>query len=484
MNFRSQIAKHAIALTSHPHFQRIIQPDYPLRPSQFSFFYGWIILIVCTIGIIMSIPGQTVGVSVFTDPLIQATGLSRLQLSNAYLIGTLSSGLLLPLGGRLLDRWGARAIAFISSLWLAATLCYLSLGDRLTVALTQLLSLESGSVIALILLITGFTSLRFSGQGMLTMVSRTTLGKWFDQRRGFVSGVSGIFVSFGFACAPLLLSMLIDGFGWRNAWFFLAALVGVGMGAIAWLFYRDNPEVCGLQMDGLIRNTQNQENAEAVPSSRPSSKSEHDDANRRNSPLRRYSTPRDFTRSEALRTLAFWAVTLALSTQALTVTGITFHIVDIGTATGLSRTQTVAIFLPIAIFSTLTGYLIGIASDRTHLKVLFIGMMLFEATGIACAVNLGDIWFRGLAVVGLGVSGGCFGTLSAVALPRYFGRSHLGAISGIQMMSMVIASALGPSLLAIFKDYFGTYRIGLYVCAAMPIMLIIPLLMMQNPQEV
>lgn len=480
MNLRSQIAKRAIAITSHPHLQRIIQPDYPLRPSEFSFFYGWIILIVCTIGIIMSIPGQTVGVSVFTDPLIQATGLSRLQLSNAYLIGTLSSGLLLPMGGRLLDRWGARAIAFISSLWLAATLCYLSLGDRLTAALTQLFSLESGSVVALILLITGFTSLRFSGQGMLTMVSRTTLGKWFDQRRGFVSGLSGIFVSFGFACAPLLFSMLIDSVGWRNAWFLLAAWVGVGMGAIAWLFYRDNPEVCGLQMDGLAHNTPDQENAEIVQPSRPPS--EDDEATRRNSPLRRYSTLRDFTRSEALRTLAFWAVTLALSTQALTITGITFHIVDIGTATGLARTQTVAIFLPIAIFSTLTGYLIGIASDRTHLKVLFIGMMLFEATGIACVVNLGDIWFRGLAVAGLGVSGGCFGTLSAVALPRYFGRSHLGAISGIQMMSMVIASALGPSLLALFKDYFGSYRIGLYVCAAMPIALIIPLLMMQNPQ--
>ncbi|MGJ3246720.1 MAG: MFS transporter [Elainellaceae cyanobacterium] len=481
MNFRTQIARRAIALTSHPHLQRIIQPDYPLRPSEFSFFYGWIILIVCTIGIIMSIPGQTVGVSVFTDPLIQATGLSRLQLSNAYLVGTLSSGLLLPLGGRLLDRWGARAIAFISSLWLAATLCYLSLGDRLTAALTQLFSLESGAVVALILLITGFTSLRFSGQGMLTMVSRTTLGKWFDQRRGFVSGLSGIFVSFGFACAPLLLSVLIDRFGWRTAWFLLAALVGVGMGAIAWIFYRDNPEVCGLQMDGLAHNTNHQSSIETVQPSRPSAKNDH--ANPKNVPLQRYSTLRDFTRREALGTLAFWAVTLALSTQALTVTGITFHIVDIGAAAGLARTQTVAIFLPIAIFSTLTGYLIGLASDRTRLQVLFVGMMLFEAVGIACIVNLDAIWFRGLAVMGLGVSGGCFGTLSAVALPRYFGRSHLGAISGIQMMSMVIASALGPSLLAIFKDYFGTYQIGLYVCAAMPMMLIIPLLMMQNPQD-
>lgn len=64
-----------------------------------------------------------------------------------------------------------------------------------------------------------------------------------------------------------------------------------------------------------------------------------------------------------------------------------------------------------------------------------------------------------LAVIGLGISGGCFGTLTTVVLPRFFGRAHLGAISGVQMMLTDIASAIGPlpSLLANFKAITGSY---------------------------
>ena len=88
---------------------RLLQPNYPFPPDRIPFFYGWMIVAAATVGILMSIPGQTMGVSVFTDHLLEATGLSRLSLSNAYLIGTLTSGLLLPFGGMLLESTGGKA---------------------------------------------------------------------------------------------------------------------------------------------------------------------------------------------------------------------------------------------------------------------------------------------------------------------------------------------------------------------------------------
>ena len=227
-----------------------MQPDFPFVPAQIGFFYGWIILVVTTIGILMSIPGQTAGVSVFTDHLVTATGLSRLGLSNAYLIGTLTSGLLLPSGGMFIDRFGARLVVVGASIWLALTLVYLSGCDRIAQGLATLFSLDSSQAVVFVVLCLGFINLRFSGQGMLTLVSRTTLGRWFDRRRGMASGTAGIFLSFGFSGAPLMLSFLIDGFGWRGTWLTLAAIIGLGMGTIGWLFYRDNPEECGLLMDG------------------------------------------------------------------------------------------------------------------------------------------------------------------------------------------------------------------------------------------
>lgn len=426
----------------------------------------------------MSIPGQTAGVSIFTDHLLAATGLSRLALSNAYLIGTLTSGLLLPLGGVFIDRVGARLVVILSSLWLALTLVYLSLCDRLALGLSHLLTLASPLPVSFGLLCLGFVSLRFSGQGMLTMVSRTTLGKWFDRRRGMASGISGIFVSFGFSSAPLLLSFLIRGFGWRGGWLCLAALVGIGMGAIGWLCFRDNPEECGLVMDGAamkapVPELGDRPGSEASATLTPPPQSEP-------YPI---PTPRDFTRRQALQTLAFWAVTLALATQALTITGITFHIVDIGAAAALSPTQTVALFLPIGIISTATGYVIGLLSDRLELQRLFIAMMVFETIGLLGIAHLAQPLLRLVAIAGLGLTGGCFGTLSAVTMPRYFGRQHLGAIAGVEMMTLVIASAIGPSFLALCNDLFGSYQLGLYACAGLPIMVICLLIPSRNPQR-
>ncbi len=52
----------------------------PFAPSRCPFFYGWVIVFAATIGSIFSIPGQTMGFSVFTDVLIEELGLTRVAL--------------------------------------------------------------------------------------------------------------------------------------------------------------------------------------------------------------------------------------------------------------------------------------------------------------------------------------------------------------------------------------------------------------------
>ena len=61
-----------------------------------------------------SIPGQTMGVGVYTDYLILHTGLNRLEISMAYMTGTILSSLLLPTAGRLYDLWGSRVMIFLA----------------------------------------------------------------------------------------------------------------------------------------------------------------------------------------------------------------------------------------------------------------------------------------------------------------------------------------------------------------------------------
>ena len=300
-----------------------LAPHFPFSPAKFPFFYGWVIVAVATLGIVMSIPGQTMGVSVFTDHLIRVTGLTRLQLANTYLVGTLVSSLLLPRGGIYLDRHGARATGIVACLTVAATLVVLTLLEPISSGLTALFGLENSVATAAVVLALGFMMLRFSGQGMLTMASRTMMVKWFERRRGLASGISGIFVSGGFAIAPLLLQSLIDIGGWRGAWLMLAGLVGVGMSLVIIVFFRENPEECNLKMDGDA----------------------HDGPHTRSAQSKEVSDERSFTREEALRTARFWYVTLTLSLQAMVFTGVTFHIVDLGVETGIGGREAVKLFI-------------------------------------------------------------------------------------------------------------------------------------------
>ena len=175
---------------------------FPFAPSQFPFFYGWVIVVACTVGIVASIPGQTMGVSVFTDYLISALDLSRLDLSSAYFYGTFTSSLFLPVAGRLYDRWGARSMVVLSSLGLGLSLFYLSQCDRIAHWLAAYFpNTENASLFSMIVISWGFCCVRFWGQGVLTMISRVTLSKWFHELRGLASGLSGAVTVAAFASA-------------------------------------------------------------------------------------------------------------------------------------------------------------------------------------------------------------------------------------------------------------------------------------------
>ncbi len=430
-----------------------IRPDVPFAPKRLPFFYGWVIVVVATLGVLTSLPGQTVGVSVFTDALLDATGLSRLEVSTAYLVGTLTSGFLLPLGGSLVDRIGARGAALLACAGLASTLLWLAHVDAVGFAVGATL----GSTTMFAVLAGAFLCLRFSGQGMLTLVSRTMLGRWFDRRRGMVAGISGVVLAFGFGGAPALFDAWIERAEWRGAWTEMALVVGLAMGSLVFLFYRDNPERCGLRMDGAAPLT-SEEEKDAPPIE-------------------------GFTRGEALRTFAFWAVTLALATQALVVTAITFHIVDIGADVGgLDRAEAIAIFLPVAALSTVVGLVGGPLADRLPVKVLLVAMMGGQALSIVGVAYL-DEWFW-LAVFGLGLSGGLFQPIATVAYPRFFGRAHLGAIAGAEMMVLVIGSAIGPVVLASSKDAFASYVPALHLFLVLPALAIVAALAMRPPRPI
>jgi MFS transporter, OFA family, oxalate/formate antiporter len=405
----------------------------PFDPSRVRFYYGWVILVAGTLGVVASIPGQTAGVSVFTDDLAGATGLSRLQLSIAYLIGTGASGFLLPRGGRAIDRYGSRVVALTAVLGLAATLVGLSLVGRM------------GRVLGIVVMSIGFGSLRFSGQGLLTLSSRTMISQWFDRRRGLVSSWSNAVMSFVFAMTPAILLALIELWGFRTAWRVLALVLVVVMGTVVAIFYRVSPETSGLVIDGGI----------APPVDR-------------DAPVPRLGTDADRTRAEALRDLGFWAVTIPVVAMASTSTALTFHILDLGTELALDDDRIVRIFVPIAVVSVPVTLLGGWLVDRVSPLLIGASMSVAQVVMYLAVPELDRTSGAVLAIAAWGISQGCYAPLTSAAIPRLFGRRHLGEIAGVQMALMVIGSAIGPALFALVKSLTGSYQYALWASVPVP----------------
>jgi len=277
-----------------------------IHPEKSPVFYGYVILLIGTIGVYCSIPGQTIGVSVFTDPVKDALGLSRNQFSNAYMIGTIASSLVIGRAGIWFDKYGARLVAFFAALVLACALFLCSLSVQMSSFAKELLHRDTWLIPFTIMTLLFFL-LRFAGQGVLTMASRNVIMMWFDKNRGKVNMFSSVALSFGFSSSPLWIDFLIENNGWPGAWQYL----GFGLLAasiLIFIFYKNKPEEYGLLPDGI--KAQVEEEEETVPKRK------------------------QFTLSEAKKTRAFWMYGMILAFNSFFITGLTFHIVSIFASEG------------------------------------------------------------------------------------------------------------------------------------------------------
>ncbi|MCB1685932.1 MAG: MFS transporter, partial [Pseudomonadales bacterium] len=432
-----------------------MRADWPFDVRRTPFFYGWVIWLFSTLGFLMSVPGQTMGMAVFTDPFIDAFDLSRTELSFAYLGGTVTSALFLTRAGRLYDRLGARIMVAGSALLLGLLVVFISLVDHIGTALAAVLGLPLAAVTLPAMLI-GYFGVRFAGQGVLTSASRNVLLVWFERRRGIVSGARGVFVSLGFSIAPLLLALMIDDFGWRGALWLMAAVLIFGFASLALFFLRDSPASVGLNADGVSDAVR-----ASAPATAESSKTLH----------------------QARLSPSFWIYSAGLSIHALFGTAVTFHIVAIFAEAGRDRGEAFGYFLPSAIVSTTVNLLASWLADRSRLKPFLLVMLSAFLLGTTGLLNLDTAWGYALLVFGFGAGGGLWGVISNLAYVRLFGTLHLGEISGLNTALTVMASAIGPFLFSLGFDMSGSFHGAEWLCGGVIVVLLIAAALIRQPDD-
>lgn len=424
-----------------------------IAPKKFPFFYGYIVLIFGSIGVLFSIPGQTVGVSVFTDPVKDALGLTRNQFSNAYMIGTLISAFFVTKAGRLFDKFGARIVGFFAAFFLGIALIIFSFSEKISNLIQNIFNSETW-VIPFILLCILFFLIRFCGQGVLTMSSRNMIMMWFDKNRGKVNSISSIAISLGFSSSPIFINYLIDNNGWEFSWQILALCLLI-FSFFVLQFYRNKPEDFGMLPDGF-------------KSSKVKKKSSKIEVN--------------FKLIEAKKTRAFWMFGFALAFSSFLITGFTFHVISIFESNAFSRSEAISIFLPISLIAISVSTIANILSDYIPHKI-YLFLMIFSGIittyGLLTLANSSGIYFL---ITGLGMYSGLFAVVNAVTWPRYFGRQFLGEITGKITSFLVIASAIAPSIFSYCFTTFGSYKFISYILLPFLLFMFFGAFKVKNPQ--
>lgn len=410
--------------------------------NQSPVYYGWIILLAGTLGLVLTSPGQTYAVSVFIEHFIVDLGLSRSLVSTLYTLGTLAGSLALPVVGRQIDRHGSRRMVAIITLLFGLACIYM------------------GMVQNAIMLGLGFLAIRMLGQGSLSLVSQNVINQWWVRRRGLVMGLSGLLVSLlGLGGFPNLINGLIPLYGWRLTYTLLGLLLLAVMMPLGFLLFRAPPEVYGLEPDGGKRSPLSSQPA-------PTALAEE-----------------NWTLSEASRTLAFWVLALGLALMAMLATGLFFHMVSIFADNGLSATVATSVFLPIALTTAVVTLGSGVLVDMIPARVLLAAALICQAVALWLAQTMPSVQLALLYGFSLGMAMGLMQTVNSVVWATYFGRRHLGSITGVVATILTFGSALGPIPLGLARDLSGSYELALKILTVLPLLLGLASLFVGRPQK-
>ena len=381
-----------------------------------------------------TLPGRTQGLGLITEPLLADLHIGRVDYAQLNLWATLI-GAAGAIGiGRVLDRFGSRAVL----VGVAAAL-------GLTVVLMSRVTTFAGLAIAV-------TLTRALGQSALSVVSIAMVGHWFVRRIDMAMAVYSVALSVGFMIAFPVVGSLVQSRGWRVAWFAVGAAILAGLVPLGLLLVRRSPESIGsaTARDGGREPVRDRSNQNPEPEPAP------------NGTWNRTG----YTLREALRTPAFWIFAIGSALYGLVASGIGLFNESILAERGFGPNiyyQT----LVVTAMTGLAGNFVGGWLARSVPLNRLMAISLFVLTlGLLALPQIGTMPMAMAWAVMMGLGGGLVMVLFFSVWPRVYGRRQLGRIQGAAQAMTVLASAVGPLLLAACVEMTGSYAAMFYILAA------------------
>ena len=406
-------------------------------------YYGWAIVAACGSLMFVSVGVGYYGLAVYLGPLQEIHGWSNAQVSLATGIYFAVAGPMSALVGPRIDRHGPTR-------WL--TLGLILIGTA---------SMGVGQVREYWQLIALYAVLA-AGSGMSAGVAvNAIIARWFLHRRAWAMAMASTGVSLGGVVLSPVNGFLIDRWGLEWATPAMGALILlVGLPIVAWVLVWD-PKQMDLPQDGL--------------SFRPPATAKES--------LSASVQTRIWTLRQATRTPAFWAILLSFVIVLLAQTGFILHQVDflrerLGSLTAATVTLSVTAAGSI-IARLVVGYL---WADRFDKRWLAMWLFMIQGAAALLVIHVDHPAATWVGILIFGFTIGNVYMMQSLLVSEVFGYVSFGAVFGLIVLATQVSSGVGPLLIGILEDVFGSYAAPLTLTALLTFAAALPLPLARAPR--
>ncbi|MFC1965356.1 MFS transporter [Chloroflexota bacterium] len=417
-------------------------------------FYGW--WMVLSASILHFFAGGTFfyGFTVFFNPIRQTFGWTAAVTSVAFALQRLESGVLGPVAGLLVDRVGPRKLMLYG--WSAV-----GLGFLLMSCMNSLWAFYGSFLI----IAAGFSFGQF-------VVTNTAIAHWFAKKRS--RAMTLIYVGMGASGLLVpLLALSIGQFGWRISLIMVGIalwVIGIPLSSVM----RHKPSQYGYLPDGEDRAvTYEPTNVLGIRSS-----------NGVVEQARGHSAT-DFTTKAALRTRAFWLLSLAFFFQHIGTSAVMVHIVPYLESVRIPTTVAATAVTSMTLFSLIGRVGFGWLGDFTSKRYLIAIALTLQAIGLFffSFIDVDRAWLIVLSLIIYAPGYGGPIPLRPGLQADYFGTRSFGTIMGLLSAMGMIAGLSSPVIAGWIFDVTGGYRLAwqLFALATVPA---IPLMLLAKPPKV
>lgn len=385
-----------------------------------SFFYGWVIVAISTLALVVSNGLSIGGLPVFYKPMLaEIIEIGGVEADKAQsLVGGaagltfLFAGFLAPIAGYLLTKISTKIMMCIGCVILGGALVIYSQAN-------------SAGIVYLAHSLLG-TALGFVG----VLVNTVLISNWFRRNRGLALGIALTGTSFGGVLIPQIATPLITNYGWRTAMISVSLLVWLILLPAAVFLVKSRPSDIGVLPDG-----------DAIPT-----------ADTESVPLQLSG----MTLREAVITPTFWifSICAALIFYGIFVVSQQLNLYLQTPKIGFSLQDASNVQSKMFTASVVGKFLFGYLSDKfKSTRVMFFGAaLMFASTLVLFDLNADNVL---LFVIPFGLTYGGIFVLLQLLVADYFGLKNLGTILGAVTVIETIGGALGTRITGMVADANG-----------------------------